>query len=151
MSETPKLTPEQRAEAAILYERLCGDDDEIERFIYSAVAIRAQLERDLAAANAKLAAKPDVAGLVERLVEEDVIHGDSQFGTYLYGEAADALLSLSAQLQEKEAECAGLRQDAERYRWLRKHGNSFYNCVHYQGVDEVLDANVDAAIAARKP
>lgn len=52
MSETPKLTPEQRAEAAILYERL-RHHRHIERFIYSAVAIRAQLERDLAAANAE--------------------------------------------------------------------------------------------------
>lgn len=49
MSKTPKLTPEQRAEAAILYERLAGDDSVLEQFIYSAVYIRAELERELAA------------------------------------------------------------------------------------------------------
>lgn len=49
MSKTPKLTPEERAEAAILYERLSGDGDALERFIYFAVSIRAKLERELAA------------------------------------------------------------------------------------------------------
>lgn len=49
MSKTPKLTPEERAEAAILHERLSEDGDELERFIYSAVFIRARLERELAA------------------------------------------------------------------------------------------------------
>lgn len=75
-----------------------------------------QLERELADANAKLAAKPDVAGLVKRLREGD--HGFDRNGSHsedryvclcehLANEAADALLSLSAQLAEKEAECEG--------------------------------------------
>ena len=67
-------------------------------------------------AEAKLAAKPDVAGLVKRLREGD--HGFDRNGSHsedryvclcehLANEAADALLSLSAQLAEKEAECEG--------------------------------------------
>lgn len=46
--------------------------------------------------------------------------------------------------QQRDAE------DAARYRWLRQHGNKFYNAVHYQGVDEVLDAAIDAARAAKE-
>ena len=51
---TPKLTPEQRAEAAILYERLSDDGDELERFIFAVVSIRSHLERDLAAAQERV-------------------------------------------------------------------------------------------------
>lgn len=54
-------------------------------------------------AEAKLIAKPDVAGLVRRLCMSKLF--DAPELTAERKEAADALLSLSAQLQEKEAEC----------------------------------------------
>ena len=52
-------------------------------------------------------------------------------------------------LDNAMAERDALRADAERYRWLRQHGNSFFNAVNYQGKNEVLDAAIDAALAAR--
>lgn len=63
MSETPKLTPEERAEAEILYERLSGDGDALERFIYFAVSIRAQLERELAKLRQMVAQQAEDEGL----------------------------------------------------------------------------------------
>ena len=44
----PKLTPRQRAEAAILYERLGENPDELETFIYNAVSIRDALANEKA-------------------------------------------------------------------------------------------------------
>lgn len=101
-----------------------------------------ELERDLAAANAKLAAKPDVAGLVKEMRELSQEYCEPAH------RGADALLSISAQLQEKEAECevlqekltaiqdaldylhglttgqvVGLRQDAEVGKFIRAHLN----------------------------
>lgn len=46
--------------------------------------------------------------------------------------------SLASQLAEKEAECEGLRQDAERY------------CPAADATNDQFDAAVDAAIAARE-
>jgi hypothetical protein len=43
------------------------------------------------------------------------------------------------------------REDAERYRWLREHGNKFFNAVNYQGTGEVFDMSVDAARRENKP
>lgn len=76
-------------------------------------------------------------------------------------EAADELDRLAATLdavqesrrglwvehEKLTAELAQAMADAERYRWLRKHGNAFYDCIQYRGVDEVCDAAVDAARA----
>lgn len=45
-------------------------------------------------------------------------------------------------------EAAPFRKDAARYRWLRDNGNRFFNAVNYQGVGEVMDASVDAAMKA---
>ena len=133
------------------------------------------LERDLAAANAKLAAlqvereekeriamertvaevkklaaKPDVAGLVERLRNPRITFCSMD-------DAADALLSLSAQLAEKEAECAGLR---EVIYWALGERGPFPD--RPEGWDKMqytpwywwrteLRQKLDAAIAARKP
>ena len=41
-------------------------------------------------------------------------------------------------------------RDAERYRWLREHGNKFFNAMRYQGRFDVMDQSVDAAMAARE-
>jgi hypothetical protein len=49
---------------------------------------------------------------------------------------------LRAALQERDAE----KVDAERYRWLRKNGNRFYNSINYQGNDEILDSGIDEAM-----
>lgn len=124
-----------------------------------------QLERDLAAANEqvemvkdiqellgvkswhgcyaaiaelkeKLAAKPDVAGLVGAYDEARYHFEDWTGGADTPSKQAelkrrvdakdaarqriqDALLSFSAQLAEKKAECEGLRQDAERFQYLQ--------------------------------
>ena len=80
-----------------------------------------ELERDLATANAKLASKPDVAGLVARvqslrsarheyddapsselLLLDAVVEALSAGGETVQPNESDALLSLSAQLAEKE-------------------------------------------------
>jgi hypothetical protein len=39
-------------------------------------------------------------------------------------------------------------KDAQRYKWLRENGNSFFNCLHYRGVFEVFDKEVDDAMRA---
>lgn len=91
-------------------------------------------------AEAKLTPSPDVAKIIEAVrsaeLFEDGVSADLHCAgivtlpaAYLAGRidgidelAADlspALLSQAAQLQKKEAECEGLRQDAERYRFLR--------------------------------
>ena len=112
--------------------------------------IRQRIESDLAAANAKLAAKPDVAGLVERLRNPRITFCSMD-------DAADALLSLSAQLAEKEAECAGLR---EVIYWALGERGPFPD--RPEGWDKMqykpwywwrteLRQKLDAAIAARKP
>lgn len=107
---------------------------------------------------AKLAAKPDVAGLVERLQKQSVcIHiaaepecaKDVSDGLR---KAADALLSLSAQLAEKEAECEGLRERLQDF--IAEHDNA---CIEQKGNTLTLlwsrnndmVARAKAAIAAR--
>lgn len=58
---------------------------------------------------------------------------------------------LEAQLAEKEAECEGLRQDAERYRWVRSPENAWPSVElpggnGFQGLsDEKADAAIDSA------
>lgn len=76
-----------------------------------------ELERDLAAANAKFAAKPDVAKLVERVqslrAARHEWEGASSTELLLLDAVVEALLSLSAQLAEKEAnlDAANARAD----------------------------------------
>jgi hypothetical protein len=60
--------------------------------------------------------------------------------------------------EELERECAELRRDAERYRWLRlalsdrgKSGRSHWICAIPEGKPEELDAAIDAAIVAHAP
>lgn len=149
----------------------------------------AEVERELNEARAKLAAlqaKPDVAGLVAHLdslvkhtkeVANSSQVSDASAERYLINasylqDTIDALLSLSAQLQEKEAECnaktevlleaqriaaqaqaecEGLRQDAERYRWVRSPENAWPSVElpggnGFQGLsDEKADAAIDSA------
>ena len=87
-------------------------------------AENAQLKRDLAAANAKLAAKPDVAGLVMRikgylsnggLWNPELANHDAVRDLIM--DCRDALLSLSAQLAEKEAGLAKEHERAEKFKW----------------------------------
>lgn len=68
----------------------------------------------------------------------------------------DTFASLERRLRESEAEVAALREDAERYRWLREPQDHFavevedqnengYTSVFYAIVREELDAAIDAA------
>lgn len=64
-----------------------------------------------------------------------------------------ALRDAMAALREHTADAAALRKDAERYRWLRDHGDG--RCSEKDGyggqtlkMGECLDAAVDAAMAA---
>lgn len=61
------------------------------------------------------------------------------------------MLEAAAEIEGLRAECEALRKDAERYRWLRTHGNAFYNCTVYQGIGAAVDAAIDAAMAAQEP
>lgn len=81
-------------------------------------AIPVNVQDDLAAANAKLAAKPDVAGLVDALGHQTQIDEDGVMvgvSRQAVDEARTALLSQAAQLAEKEAECAGLLTLLQRF------------------------------------
>lgn len=58
---------------------------------------------------------------------------------------------LQVQVRSLLEECANLRKDAERYRWLRKGENdavAFYerDCALYMHREEKLDAAIDAAM-----
>lgn len=106
---------------------LVNPQDEADKFLRDhAPSLLQSVQRDLAAAEAKLAAKPDVARLVKEATTE-ALHQDARALTgadqsiagALLRRLADALLSLSAQLAEKKAECEGLRQDAERFQYLQ--------------------------------
>ena len=50
---------------------------------------------------------------------------------------ADTIAALHAQIAERDAEIARLREDAERYRWIRDGG--------IQGYPGEMDAAIDAA------
>ena len=112
MSDTPRTdAAETRANASTNpYSVLREHARDLERKLAEAMD-RSQedwgaLTQRSEAAEAKLAAlqaKPDVAGLVRRLCMSKLF--DAPELTAERKEAADALLSLSAQLQEKEAEC----------------------------------------------
>ena len=69
--------------------------------------------------------------------------------------AADALESLSAEVESLRAELAEVRRDAERYRWLRSDDCPF-SCYEQEGPDNWgwcptssrdLDEAIDAAMA----
>lgn len=96
-SEAPKLCPELRAEASLLYERIGEDDSALESFINFAVWKRDQLERELAAVTE----------------ERDAL------AAAMPSEGADAALAYAAEktLREKaEAECERLREALESLR-----------------------------------
>ena len=58
----------------------------------------------------------------------------------------DKIISLEkAFIDALSAAASRDREDAERYRWLREHGNRFFNAVTYQGTGDIFDASVDAA------
>ena len=142
-------------------------------------AVLEQFHTELAAANAKLAAKPDVVPVCYMRMlngkpdwSEDCVgtEVDLQIDNYdpddgytaepLY--SRDALLSLSAQLAEKEAECEGLLKDAERLDWLDSAesslvgGSTTDGTIRWgfttpdPGIEWTLRAAIDAAIAARE-
>lgn len=115
MSETPKLTPEERAEAAILHERLSEDGDELERFIYSAVFIRARLERELAAERERADRNQEDAGRWIRLCE-------------LWGASTELAL-----MQEDDG------------RWSIKQVEDVEGETFYQLFGDTPDAAIDAA------
>ena len=49
-----------------------------------------------------------------------------------------------------ETEIARLREDAERYRWLRSYRGTSIDDVYMHGGNEELDAAIDAAIKETK-
>lgn len=51
---------------------------------------------------------------------------------------------------EAETEIARLREDAERYRWLRSYRGTSIDDVYMHGGNEELDAAIDAAIKETK-
>jgi len=88
-------------------------------------------------------------------------------------EAAEKLASMAAEISDHERayellfkECAGLRKDAERYRWLRKRNTVLDNIAIFTArrltdafgfftqneliCDEEMDAAIDEAIDAAK-
>ena len=110
---------------------------------------------------------PDVAGLVALLNVQAAFPQDPRHRQVTL-DAADALRSLSAQLAAAQAECEGLRQDAEVGKFIRAHLNHgdmsirVITDVDKHGIPidgteliwtdpEDIDAAIDTAIAARKP
>lgn len=126
---------------------------------YQAMRIE-ELEAKLAA----LQVKPDAAGLVAHLdslvkhtkeVADSSQICDATAERYLINasylqDTINALLSQAAQLQEKEAECEGLRRDAERWRFLRDEEYDEH-LLNYLVAPKIHRDSVDAAIdSARK-
>lgn len=98
------------------------------------------------------ASEPDVAGLVEKFEAAAQGYFGSAISFADYRQVTQALLSLSAQLKEKEAECAGLRKDAERYRDMRDNDRTLEYCRYWEetlntpdGPFQTLDSTIDSA------
>jgi hypothetical protein len=62
--------------------------------------------------------------------------------------AADALESLSAEVECLRAELAACQQDAERYRWVLEHwdtGGPDFGKIMFSSTAETLSADIDTA------
>ena len=62
-----------------------------------------------------------------------------------HGEWHDTDCEICQQLAAKDEEIARLREDAERYRWLRSYRGSSIDIVYNYGGNEELDGVIDAA------
>lgn len=115
------------------------------------------IEQDLAAANAKFAAKPDVAKLVERVqslrAARHEWEGASSTELLLLDAVVEALLSLSAQLAEKEANLAAANA---ALRECRQHADVMADVPGSIAANLAAEryrawrAKIDAAIAAKE-
>ena len=104
-----------------------------------------------------------------RYASGPIINGEPEFGWRDFGGPVEKLMlptpimkEAADEIERLRAEVAGLREDAERYRWLRDPHNQDCHSVgkctpdteSYEAIDwlygDELDVSIDAALAARK-
>ena len=97
-------------------------------------------------------APEELIAMIREYVDQFDVRDRCSQGFILHGHAVTCIKQLQGELAAKEAECKGLREDAERYRWLRGDGQTFLEPHPAIYVDDentlrgdALDAAIDAA------
>jgi len=107
----------------------------------------------------EICAVDDAPGLPIRAIIASPVRGANWIsnGRYIAAASPDNIAALLDRLDAAERENERLREDAERYRWLRGREDGRYMTVYAfrTDVDEVclgddLDAAIDAAMAAEQ-